>query len=407
MAQEYTVEQLNHGRKVYDFMRWDYWAFGISGLLLIAAIVIMGVRGFNWGLDFTGGTVIEITLEKPAEIDVMRDALQKAGFEEPMLQNFGSSHDIMVRMPPAEGETGGQVLGSQVLKVINESTNQNAAVKRIEFVGPSVGADLAQTGAMALMAALLSILVYVGFRFEWRLAAGVVIALAHDVIITLGILSLFHIEIDLTIVASLMSVIGYSLNDSIVVSDRIRENFRKIRRGTPYEIFNVSLTQTLHRTLITSGTTLMVILMLYLFGGPVLEGFSLTMLIGVSIGTASSIYVASALALKLGMKREHMLQQKVEKEGAPYEIFNVSLTQTLHRTLITSGTTLMVILMLYLFGGPVLEGFSLTMLIGVSIGTASSIYVASALALKLGMKREHMLQQKVEKEGADQPSILP
>ena len=186
MAQEYTVEQLNHGRKVYDFMRWDYWAFGISGLLLIAAIVIMGVRGFNWGLDFTGGTVIEITLEKPAEIDVMRDALQKAGFEEPMLQNFGSSHDIMVRMPPAEGETGGQVLGSQVLKVINESTNQNAAVKRIEFVGPSVGADLAQTGAMALMAALLSILVYVGFRFEWRLAAGVVIALAHDVIITLG-----------------------------------------------------------------------------------------------------------------------------------------------------------------------------------------------------------------------------
>mgnify|MGYP000407486226 CR=1 FL=1 len=328
MAQEYTVEQLNHGRKVYDFMRWDYWAFGISGLLLIAAIVIMGVRGFNWGLDFTGGTVIEITLEKPAEIDVMRDALQKAGFEEPMLQNFGSSHDIMVRMPPAEGETGGQVLGSQVLKVINESTNQNAAVKRIEFVGPSVGADLAQTGAMALMAALLSILVYVGFRFEWRLAAGVVIA--HDVIITLGILSLFHIEIDLTIVASLMSVIGYSLNDSIVVSDRIRENFRKIRRGTPYEIFNVSLTQTLHRTLITSGTTLMVILMLFLFGGsmvattvfcnliggPVLEGFSLTMLIGVSIGTASSIYVASALALKLGMKREHMLQQKVEKEGA-------------------------------------------------------------------------------------------
>ncbi len=146
---------------------------------------------------------------------------------------------------------------------------------------------------------------------DWR--QGVVIALAHDVIITLGILSLFHIEIDLTIVASLMSVIGYSLNDSIVVSDRIRENFRKIRRGTPYEIFNVSLTQTLHRTLITSGTTLMVILMLYLFGGPVLEGFSLTMLIGVSIGTASSIYVASALALKLGMKREHMLQQKVEK----------------------------------------------------------------------------------------------
>lgn len=315
MAQEYTVEQLNHGRKVYDFMRWDFWAFGISGLLLIAAIVIMGVRGFNWGLDFTGGTVIEITLEKPAEMDVMREALQKAGYEEPQLQNFGSSHDIMVRMPPTEGETGGQVLGSKVVTIINEATNQNAAVKRIEFVGPSVGADLAQTGAMALLVALISILVYVGFRFEWRLAAGVVIALAHDVIITLGILSLFHIEIDLTIVASLMSVIGYSLNDSIVVSDRIRETSANPSRDV-LRIFNVSLTQTLHRTLITSGTTLVVILMLYLFGGPVLEGFSLTMLIGVSIGTASSIYVASALALKLGMKREHMLQQKVEKEGA-------------------------------------------------------------------------------------------
>ncbi|WP_297206904.1 protein translocase subunit SecF [uncultured Pluralibacter sp.] len=316
MAQEYSVEQLNHGRKVYDFMRWDYWAFGISGLLLLLSIIVIGVRGFNWGLDFTGGTVIEITLEKPADLDQMRLSLEKAGFEEPQLQNFGSSHDIMVRMPPAKSESGSQEMGSKVLNVINESTSQHAAVKRIEFVGPSVGADLATSGAMALIAALISILVYVGFRFEWRLAAGVVIALAHDVIITMGVLSLFSIEIDLTIVASLMSVIGYSLNDSIVVSDRIRENFRKIRRGTPYEIFNVSLTQTLHRTLITSGTTLMVILMLYLFGGPVLEGFSLTMLIGVTIGTGSSIYVASALALKLGMKREHLLQQKVEKEGA-------------------------------------------------------------------------------------------
>ncbi|TYD49086.1 protein translocase subunit SecF [Cronobacter sakazakii] len=316
MAQEYTVEQLNHGRKVYDFMRWDYWAFAISGLLLVASIVVMGVRGFNWGLDFTGGTGIEIGLGKPADLGVMREALVKTGFEEPLLQNFGSSRDIMVRMPPAQGETGGQALGIKVVNVINQATGQNAAVKRIEFVGPSVGADLAQAGAMALLVALLSILVYVGFRFEWRLAAGVVIALAHDVIITMGVLSLFQIEIDLTIIASLMSVIGYSLNDSIVVSDRIRENFRKIRRGTPYEIFNVSLTQTLQRTLITSGTTLVVILMLYLFGGAMLQGFSLTMLIGVSIGTASSIYVASALALKLGMKREHLLQQKVEKEGA-------------------------------------------------------------------------------------------
>ncbi|MFI0487854.1 MAG: protein translocase subunit SecF [Yersinia sp. (in: enterobacteria)] len=315
MAQDYTVEQLNYGRKVYDFMRWDYVAFGVSLLLLIASIVVMSTKGFNWGLDFTGGTVIEVSLEKPADLDQLRNMLEKSGFESPILQNFGSTRDVIIRMPPAT-ESAGQELGNKIISIINESVDKNASVKRIEFVGPSVGSDLAQAGSMALLVALLCILIYVGFRFEWRLALGAVIALAHDVVITLGILSLFHIEIDLTIVASLMSVIGYSLNDSIVVSDRIRENFRKIRRGTSYEIMNVSLTQTLSRTIMTSATTLMVVLMLFIFGGAMLKGFSLTMLIGVSIGTVSSIYVASALALKLGMRREHMLQQKVEKEGA-------------------------------------------------------------------------------------------
>ncbi|ETS33079.1 protein-export membrane protein SecF [Photorhabdus temperata] len=315
MAQDYTVEQLNYGRKVHDFMRWDNVAFGISLLLLVASVFVMATRGFNWGLDFTGGTVIEIKLSQPADLDKMRDSLAKAGFEDPLLQNFGSSRDVMVRMPPLMGAAN-EELSKKVIKVINDSVDKDASVNRVEIVGPNVGAELAQNGAMALLAALICILIYVGFRFEWRLALGAVLALAHDVIITLGVLSLFHIEIDLTIVASLMSVIGYSLNDSIVVSDRIRENFRKIRRGTSYEIMNVSLTQTLSRTIMTSATTLLVVLMLYIFGGAMLKGFSLAMLIGVSIGTISSIYVASALALKLGMKREHMIQQKVEKEGA-------------------------------------------------------------------------------------------
>nr|WP_239002406.1 protein translocase subunit SecF [Photorhabdus khanii] len=296
-------------------MRWDNVAFGISLLLLVASVFVMATRGFNWGLDFTGGTVIEIKLSQPADLDKMRDSLAKAGFEDPLLQNFGSSRDVMVRMPPLMGAAN-EELSKKVIKVINDSVDKDASVNRVEIVGPSVGAELAQNGAMALLAALICILIYVGFRFEWRLALGAVLALAHDVIITLGVLSLFHIEIDLTIVASLMSVIGYSLNDSIVVSDRIRENFRKIRRGTSYEIMNVSLTQTLSRTIMTSATTLLVVLMLYIFGGAMLKGFSLAMLIGVSIGTISSIYVASALALKLGMKREHMIQQKVEKEGA-------------------------------------------------------------------------------------------
>lgn len=315
MTKEYSIEQLNHGRKVYDFMRWGNLAFIFSGLLIIASAAIMGIKGFNWGLDFTGGTVIEISLEKPSVLDNMRVALQHAGFSDPQVQNFGSSRDVLVRLSPHEGNAG-EELGSKVVSVVNQATSQNAVVKRIEFVGPSVGSDLAQSGALALLAALICILIYVGFRFEWRLALGTVLALAHDVIITMGVLSLFHIEVDLTIIASLMSVIGYSLNDSIVVSDRIRENFRKIRRGSPKDIVNISLTQTLSRTIMTSATTLVVVLMLFVFGGELLRGFSLTMLIGVTIGTISSIYVASALALKLGMKREHMLVQKVEKEGA-------------------------------------------------------------------------------------------
>ena len=171
VAQDYTVEQLNYGRKVYDFMRWDYLAFGISLLLLVASIATMSVRGFNWGLDFTGGTVIEINLEKPANLDLMRDTLEKAGFQDPIIQNFGSSRDVMVRMPPATG-TAGQELGNKVIGVINDSVDKNATVKRIEFVGPSVGSELAQTGGMALLVALICILIYVGFRFEWRLALG-------------------------------------------------------------------------------------------------------------------------------------------------------------------------------------------------------------------------------------------
>ncbi|HGJ5856729.1 protein translocase subunit SecF [Arsenophonus nasoniae] len=315
MAQDYTVEQLNHGRKVIDFMRWDYLAFGISIALFILSITVISLKGFNWGLDFTGGTVIEINLSQPADLDKIRASLANNGYREPLIQNFGSSRDIMIRLPPTEG-VAGQEIGKSIISVINKDVDEQATIKRIEFVGPSVGSELAQTGAMALLAALICILIYVGFRFEWRLAAGAVISLAHDVVITLGIVSLFQIEVDMTIVASLMSVIGYSLNDSIVVSDRIRENFRKIRRGTSYEIVNVSLTQTLSRTLITSGTSLLVVLMLYLFGGSILKGFSLVMLIGVTIGTVSSIYVASALALKMGMKREHLIPPKVEKEGA-------------------------------------------------------------------------------------------
>ncbi|MGL5187308.1 MAG: protein translocase subunit SecF [Plesiomonas shigelloides] len=301
-----------------DFMRLGPAAFVFSLILMIASIGIIVKNGFNWGLDFTGGTLIEVTFSKSADLGQVRDELQKAGFDNAIVQNFGTSRDVMVRMPPKD-DIKGEELGRRVLTAIQQGVDAQAQVHRIEFVGPNVGSELAQAGGMAILVSLLSILIYVGIRFEWRLAAGAVLSLAHDVLLTLGVLSLFHIELDLTIVASLLSVVGYSLNDTIVVFDRIRENFRKVRRGTPRDILNLSLTQTLSRTLMTSATTLVVVLSLFVFGGALIHGFATVMLIGILIGTYSSIYVASALALKLGVKREHMLQPVVEKEGADME----------------------------------------------------------------------------------------
>lgn len=314
MAEEYNVEQLNYGRRVYDFLSVGNAAFIVSMVLVIASIVIISVKGFNWGLDFTGGSVIEVQLSKPVELEQIRNELSQSGFKDPIVQNFGSSRDIMIRMAPVTGQENDQ-LSAKVMTVVNH-IDAGATQSRIEFVGPSVGAELAQSGAMAVIVALLSILVYIGFRFEWRLATGTVFALAHDVVITLGIVSFFQREVDLTIVAALLSIIGYSLNDTIVVFDRMRENFRKIRRGTEYDIMNISLTQTLSRTLMTSGTTLIVVLCLYFFGGSLIKGFAETLSIGIVLGTFSSIWVAAYMALKLGVKREHMLVQQVEKEGA-------------------------------------------------------------------------------------------
>lgn len=315
MAEEYKVEQLNHGRRVYDFLRVGNAAFTISMILVVLSFVVMGVKGFNWGLDFTGGTVIEVRLTHPIDLEKVRSDLNQQGFKDPIVQNFGSTRDVMIRMAPIEGMNS-DALSTKVLDIVHQNADEGAVVKRIEFVGPSVGAELAQSGLMAIIVCLLCILVYVGVRFEWRLAAGAVFALAHDVVITLGIISFFQREVDLTIVAAMLSIIGYSLNDTIVVFDRIRENFRKIRRGTSYEIMNVSLTQTLSRTLMTSGTTLLAVLCLLFFGGEMLKGFSESLAIGILLGTASSIWVAAYMALKLGVKREHMLTQKVEKEGA-------------------------------------------------------------------------------------------
>ena len=301
-------------KRTIHFMKMTKPAFILSALLVILSISSIAIKGINWGLDFTGGTVIEVGYDKPADLEVIRPLLSAEGFGDAVIQHFGSSRDVLIRLAPREG-LDNEHLGSQIITAL-QGYDKSVEMRRIEFVGPNVGDELAEQGGLALLAALICILLYVGVRFEWRLASGAVLALAHDVIITLGIFSVLQIEFDLTILAALLTVIGYSLNDTIVVFDRIRENFRRMRTDDSVEIMDVSLTQTLSRTLITSGTTLMVLVSLFLKGGALIHGFALALLIGVVVGTYSSIYVASALALRLGVCRETMLPPVVEKEGA-------------------------------------------------------------------------------------------
>ena len=320
--ENHDVRELNHGRRVLDFLKFGFVAFVISMLLVVASFVIIFVKGFNLGQDFTGGTTVEITVTKDVNLDDLRNSLRNAGYHEPVVQYYGSSKDIIIRLPSDKQEDGStssvidNELGAKISNLIHKEIDEDAQIKRIEFVGPTVGAELAQDGILAICAALVCILIYIAFRFEWRFGTGAVVALAHDVVITAGYLSLFERELDLTIIAAMLSIIGYSLNDTIVVFDRIRENFRKIRRASPYDVINISLTQTLHRTLMTSGTTLAVVVILYIFGGSMLKGFSETLGVGIVLGTISSIYVAAYMSLKLGVKREHFMPPKVEAEGA-------------------------------------------------------------------------------------------
>lgn len=297
-----------------DFMSMRVPAMILSGLLVIAALFSLATNQLNWGLDFTGGTLIEIGYDKPAQLDQIRIQLDEAGFGDAVVQNFGSSEDVLIRLAPRDGVKAVDI-GDQVLKSLRES-GDNVDMRRLEFVGPNVGEELTEQGGLAMLAALLCILIYVALRFEWRFALGSVIALAHDVILTLGLFSVLQLEFDLTVLAAVLAVIGYSLNDTIVVSDRIRENFRKIRKGEPIDIINTSLTQTLNRTIITSLTTILVLLALFYKGGALIHGFATALLFGVVIGTYSSIYVASLVALMLGISKEDLMPTEIEKEGA-------------------------------------------------------------------------------------------
>jgi preprotein translocase subunit SecF len=287
-------------------------AVGISVVLMLIAIGSIVVRGLNLGIDFTGGTLIEVGYEEPANLESVRAVLTAAGYGDAAVQQFGTPRDVLIRLGTSVAEGDSARLSNEVFAALSDAVDGKVELRRVEFVGPQVGDELTEDGALAVLVALMAILVYVAMRFEWRFAVGSVIALVHDVTITVGIFALLQIEFDLPVLAAVLAVIGYSLNDTIVVFDRIRENFRKMRKGLPVEIVNRSLNETLSRTLVTSLTTMLVLLALFFLGGEIIHGFAFALLIGVLIGTYSSIYVASTAVLVLGVSKADLMPVKKE-----------------------------------------------------------------------------------------------
>ena len=300
-----------------NFMKLRVVAMIFSTVLILGSITSLAVNQLNWGLDFTGGTVIQVSYPEGAKLEKIRADLSEASFPDAVVQNFGSSQDVLIRIAPRD-DLAAELIGDTIVAAL-QAKDSSVTMERIEFVGPNVGEELTEQGGLAMLTALICILIYVAMRFEYRFALGSVAALLHDVLITLGLFSVLQLEFDLTVLAALLAVIGYSLNDTIVVSDRIRENFRKIRKGTPLEIINISLTQTLNRTIITSLTTILVLLALFFKGGALIHGFATALLFGVFIGTYSSVYIASAVALALGISKEDLMPTVVEKEGEDLE----------------------------------------------------------------------------------------
>ena len=295
-----------------NFMRLRYAAIIFSGLLILASIISLATRGLNLGVDFTGGAVIEVGYPSTADVDDIRTSLEKAGFDA-SVQSFGSDKDVLIRLAPDKEGNNANNVSDKVLQTLQTHT-PNVEMRRVEFVGPQIGDELRDEGGIAMLLALAGILIYVALRFEFRFSVGSVVALMHDVMITLGFFSIAGVEFDLTILAAILAIIGYSLNDTIVVFDRIRENFLKLRKATTDESINISINQTLSRTIVTSLTTLLVLLALFFFGGEIIHGFAMAMIVGIVIGTYSSIYVASSSLLMMGVTREALLPPVIEDE---------------------------------------------------------------------------------------------
>ena len=299
--------------KTVNFMGQRKLAILFSLTLLLISIGSLATRQLNWGLDFTGGTLVEVHYSETADLNAIRGTLDAEGFSGAIVVSFGTDRDVMIRLP--KGYSDKQ--GAELLGKLQTAFDGAVELRRIEFVGPQVGDELREQGGLAMLLALGLVMLYIAFRFQFKFAVGAVVALVHDVIITLGFFSIVGMEFDLTVLAALLAVIGYSLNNTIVVSDRIRENFRKLRRAEPVEVINISLTETLGRTLVTSLTTLLVLTALALFGGEMIYGFAIALIVGVVIGTYSSIYVAANALLIMGVSKEDLMIPV--KEGADQE----------------------------------------------------------------------------------------
>ncbi len=297
-----------------DFMSQSRVALVFSSTLIVLAIVSLFTFGLNFGLDFTGGTLIEVSYPAAPQTRDVRNNLDEAGFDNAIVQTFGAATDIVVRIPPTGSEESSAELSTRVLAALNQGVEGEIEMRRVEFVGPQVGDELAEQGILAVIYAMAGVFLYVMFRFQWRFSVGAVAALIHDVIISMGVLSFLQIEFDLTVVAALLAVVGYSLNDTIVVFDRIRENFPRYRKRQPLDVVNTSINETLSRTIMTSSTTLIVLLTLFFIGGQIIHSFAFTLVAGIVVGTYSSIYVASTVLLMLGVSKYDLME--VEKEGA-------------------------------------------------------------------------------------------
>ena len=294
----------------FDFMGKRKFALMLSLILIILSIVAMVVRGLNLGIDFTGGTLVQVGYADSVELESVRQALISSDFGDAIVQHFGTAKDVLIRLPVTDKDADKAALSNRVLESLIPTGAPE--MRRVEFVGPQVGDELRDKGGLAMLYALIGILIYVALRFEWRFSLGSVAALIHDVILVVGFFAITQIEFDLTVLAALLAVIGYSLNDTIVVFDRIRENFRRLRKETSSGVINRSINQTLSRTLMTSITTLLVLAALFAFGGEVIHSFSIALIVGVIVGTYSSIYVASSSLLALNVSKEDLMQAEVE-----------------------------------------------------------------------------------------------